>query len=265
MPKLHDIVLKKRHGQHFLCDPLVVDCILDAVTLTPQTNVIEIGPGGGFLTRAILARPIQRLWAFEIDTEWAAYLAHAIVDERFTLFTKDFLTVDFTTLESHRPWTVLANLPYHLTFPILHLLQEHRHLLKEGVLMMQEEVAQKIIKKSGRDYGVTSLFYQRFFEWRLLEKILPTAFNPPPKVFSRLLHFIPRLSVEPIEREADFWLFLKVCFAHPRRTLANNIKQSSRYALFAIPTPLQALRAQQVSFATFVEWWHTGIVKQLKH
>jgi 16S rRNA (adenine1518-N6/adenine1519-N6)-dimethyltransferase len=258
MTKLHDIPLKKRHGQNFLCDANIVHCMLDAVVINSDTNMFEIGPGGGFLTRAILETPVARLWAFEIDPEWAQYLKRTIADARITVFEQDFLTTDLHILAPYKKWTILANLPYHLTFPILRMLQQHRHLLTEGVLMMQEEVAQKIVKKSGRDFGVSSLFYQRFFDWRLLEKIPPTAFNPPPKVFSRLLHFVPRDSVEPIEHEDQFWLFLKACFAYPRRTLVNNIRQS-RYNNIVVPPPLQLLRAQQISMPQFIAWWHDEV------
>jgi len=258
-----NIRLKKEHGQNFLHDPSVVLGILDAVKLTNTTNVLEIGPGGGFLTREILQHPIARLWAFEIDPEWVEYLKTTITDERLTVFEQDFLMTDFTTLEPHKPWTVLANLPYHLTFPILHLLQKNRHLFGEGVLMMQEEVAQKILKKRGRDYGVSSLFFQRFFSWQLLAKIPPTAFNPPPKVFSRLLHFVPRTDIEYIENEEEFWRFAKVCFAQPRRTLVNNIKQSP-YCWVIIPERFQTLRAQQLTMPDLIAWWHE-IIKQRQH
>ena len=90
---------------------------------------------------------------------------------------------------------MLANLPYQVTFPILHNFQKNRHLLKEGVIMIQEEVAEKILKTSGRGYGYPSLFFQRYFTWKKLDKVPPTAFFPPPKVDSRLLYFKPRMEI----------------------------------------------------------------------
>ena len=85
--------------------------------------------------------------------------------------------------------------------------------------MIQEEVAQKIVKTSGRGYGFPSLFFQHYFEWKLLEKVPPGAFFPPPKVYSRLLYFKPKKMLQQIPDEAEFWEFIKHCFAQPRRTL----------------------------------------------
>src|SRR5258708_7431932 len=137
---------KKKHGQNFLRDQHIADRITQAVTLDKQTSVFEIGCGDGFLTRTILHHPVARLWVFEIDPEWAGTVRASIKDPRLEIHEQDFLTTDFASLTPHKPWTLLANLPYHITFPILHLMVEHRDLLREGVIMLQEEVAQKIVK-----------------------------------------------------------------------------------------------------------------------
>ena len=110
------IRLKKKYGQHFLRNQDVVDSMLNAVELTKQTSIFEIGPGDGFLTTSILQRPIAHLWAFEIDEEWANYLKKKINDTRFTIYQQNFLDFDFTLLQKHKPWTVLSNLPYQITF-----------------------------------------------------------------------------------------------------------------------------------------------------
>ena len=248
------IRLKKKFGQHFLRDPLITKHMIEAVELDADSSVFEIGCGDGFLTRAILQENIARLWVFEIDLEWADYVKDTLKDPRLHVFTENFLDIDFSRLESHKPWTVLSNLPYQVTFPILHRLQEHRHLLKEGVVMMQEEVAQKIMKTRGRGYGFLSLFFQWFFEWKMLDKVPPSAFKPPPKVFSRLLYFKPKSAIEPIPDEDNFWQFIKICFAQPRRTLRNNLLQS-HYDTNAIPEDILALRAQQMGMKDFLDLW----------
>ena len=200
--------------------------MFQAVALDDQSCVLEIGCGDGFLTRAILRHNIARLRVYEIDDEWVGYIKKTIQDPRLQLEHANFLDVDLHVLKTDAPWTVMANLPYQITFPILHRFQEYRRYLKEGVVMVQEEVAQKIVKTSGRGYGFPSLFFQYYFELKLLEKVPPTAFYPPPKVFSRLLYFKPILNPKPIEREEQFWKFIKVCFKQPRRTLRNNLKSS---------------------------------------
>ncbi|MFT6765937.1 MAG: 16S rRNA (adenine1518-N6/adenine1519-N6)-dimethyltransferase, partial [Alteromonas naphthalenivorans] len=167
----------------------------------------------------------------------------------------DFLAVDLEVLKPHAPWTVLSNLPYHLTFPILHRLQASREYLSEGILMMQEEVAQKIVKKGGRGYGYVSLFFQYYFDWDLLVKVPPTAFYPQPKVFSRLIKFKTKQNVKPIPEEKEFWRFIKTCFANPRRTLRNNLMQT-HIELDTISEDLLKLRSQQMTMSDFLKLWN---------
>lgn len=254
LPQAHGIPVKKQYGQHFLRKQSVIDTMINSVSITPQTSVFEIGCGDGFLTKSILQTKAARLWVFEIDADWAYYVGEQYPDERMTIFLENILDVDFKRFEAHAPWVLLANLPYQITFPILHLLQQHRHLLQEGVIMVQEEVAQKITKTYGRGYGYISLFFQHYFSWELLTKINPNDFFPPPKVDSRLLHFKP-LNPEPIQEEAKFWAFIKYCFSQPRRTLRNNLLATKYAHLAKQDLPIMQLRAQQMSMADFRLLW----------
>ncbi len=228
--------------------------MLASVSLTKQSSIFEIGCGDGFLTRTILEKPCARLWVFEIDPHWATYVRDNIRDPRMQMFEENILDVDLSRFQEHQPWTLLANLPYQITFPILHILQKNRHLLKEGVIMIQEEVAEKILKTSGRGYGYPSLFFQRYFEWKKLDKVLPGAFYPPPKVDSRLMYFKPRSEIELIPDEFHFWKFIKMCFKQPRRTLRNNLAQS-HYESAELPNDVLDLRAQQLKMEDFIKLW----------
>jgi 16S rRNA (adenine1518-N6/adenine1519-N6)-dimethyltransferase len=228
--------------------------MLDRVLLSKDTSVFEIGPGDGFLTRMLLAEPIARLWAFEIDADWAKHMRSTIKDERFTLYEQNFLDVDPEVFAAHAPWTIMANLPYQVTFPILHFLQRNRRYLAEGVVMMQEEVAQKLVKTRGRGYGYPSLFFNYYFTIELLTKVPPTAFFPPPKVDSRLVYLRPKVDAKPITREEHFWLFIKRCFASPRRTLRNNLQQT-HFDLNGISDETLNLRAQQLTFDQLLGLW----------
>ncbi len=254
MTRLQGISLKKRYGQHFLRDERCVQHMLDAVSLSDSSSVLEIGCGDGFLTQAILQTSISRLWVYEIDEQWAGYVRDKLPDKRLTIFTQNFLDVDLSNLEQYQPWIVLANLPYQVTFPILHRFQEYRHYLSEGVVMVQEEVAQKIVKTSGRGYGFVSLFFQYYFTWKLLDKVPPTAFYPSPKVFSRLLYFKPIENPVPIADEQSFWRFVKQCFSQPRRTLRNNLR-GTQYSIENIPEQMLNLRAQQMSMKDLLKIW----------
>lgn len=250
----HGIPLKKQYGQHFLRDNEITDTMIRSVTLSQNSSVFEIGCGDGFLTREILESHIARLWVFEIDSDWANYVKESIIDSRLSVHECNFLDIDFSMLETHAPWIVLANLPYQVTFPILHTFQKNRHLIVEGVVMIQEEVAQKLVKTGGRDYGFSSLFFQHFFEMKLLDKIPPTAFVPPPKVFSRLLYFRPRTELVAIPDEERFWKFIKICFSQPRRTLRNNLVQT-QYQFNVLGDDILKKRAQELCMQDLLVIW----------
>ncbi len=250
----HGISLKKKYGQHFLRDSTYVDQMLDAVSIDKKSCIFEIGGGDGFLTRKILERKLARLWVFEIDSEWAQHLKKTFDDARLRIVEENILDIDFSIFKDNAPWILLANLPYQITFPILHRLQQHRDLIKEGVVMVQEEVAQKVLKTQGRGYGYPSLFFQYYFDWKKLSKVPPTAFFPPPKVFSRLLYFKPKKEVKAIPDEQQFWKFIKICFKQPRRTLKNNLVQS-HIDISRIPQEILKLRGQQLSMEDFLNLW----------
>lgn len=252
-PSSHGFALKKQFGQHFLRDDLVAQKIASYCDLT-DASVFEIGCGDGALTRMIIQSKLSRLWVFEIDPQWASYVRDKIKDQRMQMFVEDFLTVDFERFQPNKPWVLLANLPYQITFPLLHRLQQWRHLLREGVIMIQEEVAHKLVANRGRGYGFPSLFFQYYFELKLLDKIPPVAFYPPPKIFSRLIYFKPREDVAPIANEEQFWAFIKAAFKQPRRTLKNNLAQK-HYDVARVPEEMLALRAQQMDFAELKALW----------
>jgi len=247
---------KKSFGQHFLRKQSVVDHMIDHVSIAADTSVLEIGCGDGFLTQSILLQTnCKQLLVYEIDYEWADFVKNKIRDSRLVIKNHDVLEVDFSALASQKPWVLLANLPYQITFPILFLLQKNKDLFAEGVVMVQEEVAQKIVSKNGKSYNPTALFLQYHFEWKMLEKIEPGAFSPPPKIFSRLLYFKPRYDQKPIKDEEKFWDFLKHCFKHPRQTLRNNLRLFVQYDLATIPQDVLSLRAQQITFEQFLNLW----------
>lgn len=272
-PHAHGVPLKKQFGQHFLRDESVVAAMLARVPLDANTSVFEIGCGDGFLTKALVAAHPARLWVFEIDPEWAALVREKYADERTSVFVEDILSVDWQRFAEHQPWVLLANLPYQISFPLLQRLAQHASFLREGVIMVQEEVAQRLVATRGRSYGFQSLFFQHVFHLELLDKVPPTAFFPPPKVNSRLVYFKPLAIrdeipmkvgssahpelVEGHERpcEEQFWLFIRRCFSQPRRTIKNNL--APFYNLDAVPVETLGLRAQQMDKGQFLSLWKT--------
>jgi len=258
MVRIQGVQLKKTLGQHFLRDHMVTDAMLVMIEDLHQKSVFEIGPGNGFLTRAILEMPIEKLWAFEIDTEWVENLKNNIHDERLTVFHADFLAVDIEELKRNGPWIVLANLPYNITFPILERFILLTDAIEEGVIMVQEEVAQKLVATRGKPYGFVSLFFQYFFEFSLVLKIPPSAFTPPPNVFSRLLYLKPRKQNErpDIKDQGAFFKFVRVCFKQPRRTLKNNLI-AAQLDVSMLDEKILGLRAQQLNVHELIQIFET--------
>ena len=237
---------KKALGQHFLRKQSVVDNMISRVKITDQ--VMEIGCGDGFLTEAILKQtPCKGLLCYEIDHQWADIVKENIRDPRLTIKVENILDAEFDDQKR----IILANLPYQITFPILFMIQRNKHLFPEGVIMVQEEVAQKLVAKRGKKYSATSIFLQHHFNLELMEKIPPGAFEPPPKVHSRLVYFSTK-NEPPLDEE--FWKFLKLLFKQPRRTIENNIK-TTHLDLAKFPSDLLKKRAQELSIDEFIEIW----------
>lgn len=255
-PSRHGIALKKQHGQCFLKDELVIHNMIAEVSLDPTKTVVEIGCGEGILTKAILDTTCKDLFVFEIDEDWYSYVKEEYGnDKRLQISHENILDVHFEKrMEEHKPLVILANLPYHITFPIFYMFHRSRHLISEGVVMIQEEVAQKLVKVFGRTYGYSSLFFQYYFEMKLLDKVPPEAFYPAPKVFSRLLYFKPKKDIPVIPDEEQFWKFIKGCFKFPRRTLKNNLA-NSKYDITVLSDEILKLRGQQMSMTDLLAAW----------
>ena len=223
-PHRQGIELKKRYGQHFLKDRFFVDRMIDAVRLDDKISVMEIGCGEGILTGAILQGPCKQLKVFEIDEQWASYVDKVYgSDSRLNIVLDNVLDAQWDLLADQGPWVLLANLPYQITFPIFHRIQQHRALFLEGVFIM-------------------------------LDKISPGAFYPPPSIYSRLLYFKPKQNLPTIEKEEEFWKFIKLCFHQPRRTLRNNLAQS-HFDLSILDSEILLKRAQQLSMQDLLGIW----------
>ena len=223
--------------------------------LKQNDHVLEIGCGDLALSRYLLAEKICRLAIVEYDEKWAHHAKSNLSPSQTTVYHSDICVFDFSQLLSMSPtWSVIANIPYYITYEILHLLVSWKANLKQGIIMIQEEVAQKLVKKRGRDYTPFSLFIQYHFDCTLLDKVPPTAFFPEPKVYSRVIQLVPKQNVEPLKNEDAFWKFLKIIFKSPRRTILNNI-QGTLY-LDTIPEIFHKKRAQEFSLEELIILWN---------
>jgi len=231
---------KPRLGQNFLVDRKAAEKIVDALGDISQSLVVEIGPGRGALTDALVEKA-GRIIAIELDRMLATqlrmkYARHPGVE----VLEGDVLAIDFRTVlhrtigplgdlrpEKPERARLLGNLPYYITSDILLHLFEFHDQFDTLVIMVQSEVADRIAAKPGsRDYGLLSATAQLYAQVESLFTLPPRAFSPPPKVHSTVLRLriAPRfdeLRVKPQE----FIEFLKLAFGMKRKTLANNLKK----------------------------------------
>src|SRR5271163_4855733 len=219
---------KPKLGQNFLADPSAATAIVEALGDISAATVLEVGPGKGAITGLLSARARQ-LIAVELDPTLAAQLRRQYQpNENVEVREQDILATSLSGLV-HTPGeklTVVGNLPYYVTSPILLHLFDHHQAFNRAVIMVQREVADRVAAQPGtRDYGLLTATTQLFASVENLFTLPPSAFSPPPEVYSTVLRltFDPRfrkLGVEP----AEFIPFLKQSFAQKRKTLANNLR-----------------------------------------
>jgi 16S rRNA (adenine1518-N6/adenine1519-N6)-dimethyltransferase len=221
---------KPKLGQNFLVDENACLRIAEALGDTRDRSVVEIGPGHGAIT-ALLATRSRRLQCIEFDPVLVRELQFRFRnDEHVTIHHQDVLTADFAALSAGEPLDVVGNLPYYITSDILlHLFAAARSgLVTRAVVMMQREVAERIAAPPGvSDYGPLSAFTQLHAQVTNLFTLPPSAFNPPPDVYSTVLRldFAPRFAELGVEPEA-FNKFLRASFAQKRKTLTNNLRNA---------------------------------------
>lgn len=221
---------KKRLGQNFLVDENVINTIADEVT--SEDTVLEIGPGAGFVTENIVNKA-KKVYAVELDEDAIEALQH-IKTEKFHLIHNDILKVQLKDLEDN-VFKVVANIPYYITSPILaHLLgeiddldNENRKHISEIILMVQWEVAQRLLADEtspSKQYGLLSILAQFNADVELIQKVGRKSFYPAPKVDSALVRI--KINKTPKVKVEDYHFLRKVikaCFATRRKNLKNSL------------------------------------------
>jgi 16S rRNA (adenine1518-N6/adenine1519-N6)-dimethyltransferase len=220
---------KPKFGQNFLVDDAARHAIVDALGDLTKRTVIEIGPGHGAITEILVGR-CRRLIALELDRALAAELTFRFRDQpQVQIIEGDVLKADFRTLVAEGETAdVIGNLPYYITSDILLQLfaAGAAGLITRAVLMMQREVAERVSAAPGvRDYGLLSATAQMNAQVENLFTLPPSAFSPPPDVYSTVLRlqFAPRFAELGVDAQG-FNSFLKQCFAQKRKTLQNNLR-----------------------------------------
>ena len=215
---------RKSRGQNFLVHERVIDAILRLVDLSPQDEVLEIGPGLGFLTRRLVEKA-STVWAVEVDGALVDWLKRSSLSEHssFHLLHEDILTAPLGELLPKHKIKLVGNLPYNISTAVLFRLFEWRDHFSSLVLMVQKEVAERMASGPGsKEYGTLSVWCQ--VHGRVTEKVpvSPEAFFPRPKVRSTVLKI--ELFPEPLAGADELSALRKLvraAFGQRRKTLGN--------------------------------------------
>lgn len=251
---------RKRFGQNFLHDENIIHRIINSISPQKNEHIVEIGPGLGALTR-VLAQHLNQFDAIEIDRDLIEHLnSDPILKNKLTIYSKDVLKFDFYTLNK-TPLRIVGNLPYNISTPLCFHLLTFTHLITDMTFMLQKEVVDRMTADvNSKDYGRLSVMIQYHCEAESLFDVPPHAFTPQPKVNSAIVRLTPH-QTKPYsaKNEVYFSEIVKASFAHPRKTLRNNLKAYlNEEQLHAIGINPQA-RAETLSVSDYVNISNFGL------
>lgn len=239
--------LKKSLGQHFLRDENICRKIVSALEEQPFHNLLEVGPGGGALTKYLLDIKGISFLAVELDKEKIDFLERTYPAIRGKLIHKDFLDIA-PPFEGH--FTVVGNFPYNISTQILFKILEWDGPVDCVIGMFQKEVAQRVAAPAGsKVYGVISVLLQAYYTVEYLFDVPPDCFNPPPKVMSGVIRLVPRKEIPAMRSKKSFSLLVKTAFNQRRKTLRNAVR--GLFLPEMLVDPFFNQRAEQLSVEDF--------------
>ncbi|MFT4153439.1 16S rRNA (adenine(1518)-N(6)/adenine(1519)-N(6))-dimethyltransferase RsmA [Parafilimonas sp.] len=214
--------LKKSLGQHFLKDDTISRNIVAALTKYQFKNLLEIGPGGGALTKFLIQLNDTSFKAIEFDIEKVTFLLQAYPSLQDKLIHADFLKADMPFEED---FAVVGNFPYNISSQILFKILEWKEYVPLVTGMFQKEVAQRIASKPNtKAYGILSVLVQAFYKVDYLFDVPPSAFIPPPKVMSGVIALTIKKELLNISSKENFFLLVKTAFNQRRKKLRNAVR-----------------------------------------
>jgi len=244
---------KKRFGQHFLHDPLVIQKLIYEINPKPSEKIVEIGPGLGALTFPLLDK-VNSLDVVEIDRDIIARLKQRN-NPKLSIHGVDALQFDFTKLaDQEKNLRIVGNLPYNISTPLIFHLLESKDIITDMHFMLQNEVVKRITASPGnKTYGRLSIMVQYHYQTEYLFFVGPESFAPPPKVDSAILRLSPwRKLPFKANDENNFTNIVTQAFSMRRKTLRNNLKKvinSSQIESLGIDS---SLRAENLTVEEFV-------------
>jgi len=239
--------LKKSLGQHFLKDENICQKIVAALVQEPFDQLIEVGPGGGALTKYLIKIPEIQFKAIEIDEEKINYLKSNYPTLENKIISQSFLDAEPPFDHS---FTIVGNFPYNISTQILFKILEWKHQVPMVVGMFQKEVAQRIAAPSGNKvYGVLSVLVQAFYEVKYLFDVHEQCFTPPPKVKSGVIKLYRKETIFSMKSEKHFFVLVKAAFNQRRKTLRNATR--SLFEDTILQESIFSKRAEQLSVQDF--------------
>lgn len=244
--------LKKSLGQHFLKDENICRKIVASLEQHSFSQLLEVGPGGGALTKYLIGLKGIDFKAVELDDEKVEYLLKTYPQLKDKVIAASILD---TGKPFNGLFTVVGNFPYNISTQIVFRILGWRQDVECVVGMFQKEVAQRIAAKEGNKiYGVTSVLVQAFFDVEYLFDVPQHCFQPPPRVMSGVIRLLPKKDPPTIRDESSLFLLVKTAFNQRRKTLRNAVKELFDAAI--LQEELFNKRAEQLSVKDFAALTH---------
>jgi 16S rRNA (adenine1518-N6/adenine1519-N6)-dimethyltransferase len=241
--------LKKSLGQHFLKDENICRKIVEELKQCSFENLLEVGPGGGALTKYLVELPGVNFKAVELDEEKVNFLKSTYPVLSDKIIHESVLDID---KPFDKPFTVVGNFPYNISTQILFKVLEWGDSVDCVIGMFQKEVAQRIAAREGNKvYGVTSVLVQAFYDVFYLFDVNENSFVPPPKVKSGVIRMLPRREPVAMKDRASFFELVKAAFNQRRKTMRNACK--SLFEPGVLQQSVFDKRAEQLSVTDFAQ------------
>lgn len=244
---------RKRFGQNFLHDPVIIQRIVDVINPQEQDHIVEIGPGKGALTELILQR-VGKLDVIEIDRDLVKTLTASIGnDKRLNIHEADALKLDLSQF-SHTNLRIVGNLPYNISTPLLFHLLTYKDCIKDMLFMLQKEVVNRICAEPGsKQYGRLTIMLQCYCDVESLFTIKPGAFSPSPKVDSAIVKLTPlaKPRYELSDHEC-LKVIVREAFSQRRKTIRNALKKVMTDTDIKELGIAPEIRAENLEIADFV-------------
>lgn len=225
-----DFSFQKKYGQNFLIDDNILSKIIDSAKITKEDTVLEIGPGIGTMTEE-LAKAASEVICVEIDSHLIPILEDTLFNySNITIINNDILKIDIEEISKKynngKPFKVVANLPYYITTPIIMQLLENKLPIESITVMVQKEVAQRMITGPGsKDYGALSLAVQYYTKPEIVCDVPASCFMPRPKVDSTVIKLtINQEYTTEVDNEELLFDCIRASFNQRRKTLSNGLK-----------------------------------------